>query len=207
MESVRTGHGLGSPFVVEFSAPMDAATVAAALRIEPDAAVSLSWDPSVSVLTIAPVDHWQPDTLYSVTVDAHARAADGGALKAPVRALVLTAAAGSATIAATRPVEQRVRTDTAFLLTFDRDVSVDAVRGALRSEPAIHGDVTATDTPGELLLTPYGPLARRHHLPALAGGPPRRGRDPVRDDTQHHGDNGGSSPGRPFPAQELDQRR
>ena len=159
MESVRTGHGLGSPFVVEFSAPMDAATVAAALRIEPDAAVSLSWDPSVTVLTITPVDHWQPDTLYSVTVDALARAADGGALKAPVRALVLTAAAGSATIAATRPVEQRVRTDTAFLLTFDRDISVDAVRSALRSDPVIHGDVTETDTPGELLLTPYGPLA------------------------------------------------
>ena len=159
MESVRTGHGLSSPFVVAFSAPMDAATVAAALRIEPDAGVSLSWDPSVSVLTITPVNHWQPDTLYSVTVDALARAADGGALKAPVRALVLTAAAGSATIAATRPVEQRVRIDTAFLLTFDRKVSVDAVRSALRSDPGFPGDVTATDTPGELLLTPYGPLA------------------------------------------------
>ena len=159
MESVRTGHGLGAPFVVQFSAPMDAASVAAALRIRPEAAVTLSWDDAGMTLTITPLDHWQPDTLYSVTVDELARASAGGALKAPVRALVLTAAAGSATIAATRPTGDLVRPDTAFTLTFDRDVSVDEVRAALRSEPVIHGDVTATDTPGELVLTPYGPLA------------------------------------------------
>ncbi len=159
MESVRTGHNLGAPFVIQFSAPMDAASVAAALRIRPDAAVTLSWDDAGTTLTITPLDHWQPDTLYSVTVDDLARASAGGALKSPVRALVLTAAAGSATIAATRAADDLVRLDTAFTLTFDRDVSVDAVRAALRSEPVIHGDVTSTDTPGELVLTPFGPLA------------------------------------------------
>ncbi len=159
MESVRTGHGLETPFVVQFSAPMDAASVAAALRIQPDAAVTLSWDDAGMTLTITPLDHWQPDTLYSVTVDELARASAGGALKAQVRALVLTAAAGTATIEATRPTGDLARLDTAFTLTFDRDVSMDEVRAALRSEPVIHGDVTATNTPGELVLTPYGPLA------------------------------------------------
>ena len=139
---------------------MDAASVAAALRIRPESAVTLSWDDAGMTLTITPLDHWQPDTLYSVTVDELARASAGGALKAPVRALVLTAAAGSATIAATRPTGDLVRPDTAFTLTFDRDVSVDEVRAALRSEPVIHGDVTATDTPGELCSPRTDPWPR-----------------------------------------------
>jgi len=159
LDSVRTGHGLDAPFTVAFSGPMDAASVAAALRLRPEAAVSLSWDDASTTLTIAPVDHWQPDTLYSITVDALARAVNGGQLKAPVRALVLTAPAGSGEIAATLAAGSQVRLDSAFELRLDRDVPFAAVRDALRTEPALDGSLTKGTVPGWFLFTPSAPLA------------------------------------------------
>ena len=59
-----TGHSLGEPFSLSFDAPMDPASVAAALRIVPDTAVQFSWDDAGRNLRIAPLDHWRPDTLY-----------------------------------------------------------------------------------------------------------------------------------------------
>jgi uncharacterized protein YkwD len=159
LDSVRTGHALGAPFTVAFSAPMDAASVAAALRIQPDSAVTLSWDDAGTTLTIAPVDHWQPDTLYSLTVSPLARAISGGPVKAPVRALVLTAPAGSGELSATRTSGAVVRLDSAFLLRLDRDVPFAAVRSALRTEPLLDGSLTKGTTPGWFVFTPSAPLA------------------------------------------------
>jgi uncharacterized protein YkwD len=159
LDSVRTGHALQAPFSIGFSAQMDAASVAAALRIQPDAAVSLSWDDAGTTLTIEPVDHWQPDTLYSVTVGSLARAMTGGPIKSPVRALILTAPAGSGELSATRRSGNRARLDSGFLLQLDRDVPFDVVRAALRTEPAIDGSLTKGTTPGWFLFTPSEPLA------------------------------------------------
>ena len=107
LDAVRTGHTVTAPIQVGFDTPMDAASVAGALRIVPDSAVSVSWDPAGKQLTIAPTAHWQPDTLYTVTIDTSARSEAGGRLATAVRALVLTAPAGRATITATRPLGSR----------------------------------------------------------------------------------------------------
>ena len=80
LDAVTTGHGLTKPFTVEFDAPMDPSSVAAALRLQPDTAVTFAWDDAGRVLTISPLSQWQPDTLYVLTVSKAARAADGGAL-------------------------------------------------------------------------------------------------------------------------------
>ena len=160
--------------------PMDPSSVAAALRLVPDAAVSFAWDDAGRVLTIRPVGRWQPDTLYTLTVAATARAADGGALAQPLRSVVLTARQGTATLAATRATGGHARLDTAFRITLDRPATIAAVRAALRTEPAIEGTVSAGDASGEFVFTPAAPLAANATLHGLAGRSRGRGRGRVR---------------------------
>jgi uncharacterized protein YkwD len=158
LDAIATGHGLKQPFTIEFDAPMDAATVAAALRLQPDAAVSFDWDEAGRVLTIAPVAQWQPGTLYALTVADNARAVDGGALAADLRSVVLTDRAGTAALAATRAVGDRVRIDSAFRITLDRPAPLAAVTAALRIDPPIRGEVAAGKKEGEFVFTPAAGL-------------------------------------------------
>lgn len=159
LDAVLTGQALDAPLVVRFSEPMEPASVAAALRIQPDTAVSLRWDAAGENLTVGPVGHWQPDTLYVVTVDSKARSAAGGPLEKPVRAVFLTQQAGSGAITATHMAGTSAATDTAFEVMLDRPLAVDDVRAALRIDPAIEGEVTSAGAPGTFLFTPSAPLA------------------------------------------------
>lgn len=170
LDAVATGHGLTQPFVVEFDAPMDASSVAAALRLAPEAAVSFEWDDAGRVLTVTPLAAWQPATLYTITVARVARSAAGGALTRDLRSAVLTTHAGTATLAATRVTGSQVRLDSAFRITLDRPATVAAVTAALRTEPAIAGEVTAGEASGEFVFTPAAKLAvNRTYQVSLAG--------------------------------------
>jgi len=159
LDAVATGQGLKQSFEVAFDAPMDAPSVAAALRLSPDAAVTFGWDDAGKVLTIAPLTTWRPDTLYTLTVARTARAVDGGALTGELRSVMLTAHAGSATLAATRATGDRVGLDTAFRITLDRPATVAAVTAALRTDPPIEGTVSAGKAGGEFVFTPAARLA------------------------------------------------
>ncbi len=158
LNAVRTGQALRAPFVLSFSDEMDGASVAAALRISPDVAVTLLWDATGRNLTIMPVDHWQPDTLYAITVDPSARSTSGGTLTAAMRALMLTAPAGRGEISASGRVGTMTGLDTTFQIQLDRPMATDVVRAALRTEPAIAGDVTAGVAPGAFTFQPAAPL-------------------------------------------------
>ena len=159
LDSVVTGHSLTAPFTLGFDAPMDAASVAGALRLSPDAAVSFTWDGDGKTLTIAPVRAWAADTLYTITVDGSAKAADGAALATPVHAVVLTAKAGSGSLSATRVVGRRVTVDTAFAIHLDRGVALDRVQAAVQVDPVVSGTVSAAGGVGDYVFTPDAPLA------------------------------------------------
>lgn len=159
LDTIRTGHALSAPMAVAFDAPMDPASVAGALRISPATPISFRWDAPGRVLTIEPIGHWSPDTLYTIIISPAARSADGGALASPVRALVLTGHAGSGEVTATRTSGGQARLDTAFRITLDRPVELDALRAALRTEPAIDGDVAPGATQGEFVLRTLSDLS------------------------------------------------
>jgi len=156
--TVATGHGLTRPFRVTFDAPMDPATVAAALRISPDAAVSFAWSPDARTLSIAPVAHWNADTLYTITVSTAARAADGGALAAALRAVILTSKPGTVALEATRVLGKRAKTTTAIKITLDKPLALDVVRDALRITPAVAGSLVEGEARGTFVFTPDEPL-------------------------------------------------
>ncbi len=159
LDAVTTGHSVTAPIDITFDAPMDAPSVAGALRISPDSPFSLTWDKAGRQLRIAPTAFWRPDTLYTVTIDTSARSETGGRLASPVHAVVLTRPAGRVTLAPTRKLGARVRSDTAFTIRVDRPVSLAAIRAALRSEPALRGDLQAGPTAGEFRFTPSSVLA------------------------------------------------
>jgi uncharacterized protein YkwD len=147
---------------VEFSAPMDPAAVAAALRIEPPVAVHILWDAAGRTLTIQPVERWRAATLYSVTVESHATDATGARLRAPVRTAFLTASGGIGSIAATRMLGERVAVDTSFTITLDRPVAIGAATRSLTVQPTIPGTFIELPAPaGEsrLQFEPAQPLA------------------------------------------------
>jgi uncharacterized protein YkwD len=174
VDAAETGHPLKEPFRIAFDASMDPASVAAALRILPDAALSFSWSADGKDLTLAPVTAWAPDTLYSITVASTAQAQDGSTLASPVRAVVITANAGTGTLSATKLIGDRASPSTLFDIHLDRVVAVSAVRAALKVDPPVAGTVTTGAGQGDYVFTPDSPLAAntgyRLTLPGLVDG-------------------------------------
>ncbi len=160
LDPILTGHPLTAPFTVGFDVAMDPASVAAALRLDPDPAVSFAWDAAGKTLTITPIGHWSPDTLYTLTIDTGARAAEGGALPSPVRAVVLTAAAAVATLSVSASSGGVVRPDATFLVHLDRALPSSVVEAAIHSSPRVDGTLTGSGT--DLVFTPAAPLAPGH---------------------------------------------
>lgn len=160
--SVRVAHELTTPVQVRFSAPMDAASVAAALRIQPDLAVRLGWNEDGTLLTVTPLDHWAADTLYTITVGQAATDVTGASLRAPVRAAFLTADAGTGRIAASRTAGARVPPDTAFEIVLDRPVDAGVAQRAVRTDPPVAGTLEVGPGPDgtqRLTYRPDAPLA------------------------------------------------
>ena len=129
-----------------FDAPMDAASVAAALRISPDSAVSFAWDAAGRVLTIAPdrrTGSPTPCTRSRSTRSARSEARRRASQRRSAP-LVLTARPGPRRIAATRVGRRAASAPTPRSRSRSTGrVRSAAVRAALRTEPAVAGDARA----------------------------------------------------------------
>lgn len=146
--AVGTSRGVEAALLVDFDAPMDAASVAAALTVEPAAAVRLAWSSDGRQLSVEPAGRWQPATFYTVTVGGGARDRDGRALATPLRAAFLTRSPTRATLAVVDRLDSGVALDSAVAISFDRPVPIAGVLRALQVEPAIAGRLlAATDGP------------------------------------------------------------
>ena len=63
-----SGLALDVPFQVQFTKPMNEASVEAALTISPSTEHKLLWDATSQVLSIAPSSHWVPFTNYTIDI-------------------------------------------------------------------------------------------------------------------------------------------
>lgn len=70
-----------TPLRLTFSEPMDAPSVEARLRIQPEVAVRLTW--SGTTLSLAPQPAWLPEVTYTLHLEAGARSQSGRLLLAP----------------------------------------------------------------------------------------------------------------------------
>lgn len=150
---LQTDAALASAVTIDFTSPMDAASVQAALRVEPATAVTLRWENGGRRLVVSPSTPWNPATYVTVTVDAGARDAQGAALAAAVRSSFVTRPATAAVLGATKTDGKRITTDSAFTLTFDRPVDAAAVRAAVKITPPVRVKVASSALAGGTVVT------------------------------------------------------
>lgn len=142
--NVEAREALDGGVAFDFATPMDQATVAAALSVDPVTPVTLAWLDAGRKLLVSPRDGWAPATYYTITIASSARDAAGAALSDPLRTAFYTRGPTGARIVATEPLaDGRVAPDTAFIVAFDRPVDAAAARAAFRIDPAVAGELQA----------------------------------------------------------------
>jgi uncharacterized protein YkwD len=142
--TIRTGQGLRAPVVLDFTSPMDMASVAAALRVEPTTALGLSWNAAGTQLTVHPAATWAAGTYHVLTVGATARDAAGGRLAGPARAAFLTRNAAAVRYAAAPLVGDHLAARATFSVVVDGEVDPAVLAKAVTIEPAVQGRVVVT---------------------------------------------------------------
>ena len=160
--TVATGVDVDAPITIEFTTAMEPASVEAAVSVEPNTDVRLRWNDTRTVLTITPAEHWSAGTYHTVTVQPGALAQTGRPTTTPARSSFLTRGVSTAVLAATAPVGKRVAADTAIAIAFDRPVDLSTVRGAIRVDPPVEGEIatsTTVDGAPRIVFTPSAPLA------------------------------------------------
>lgn len=161
-----TDRDLTEPATIRFSAPMDPASVATSIAVDPPTPVILGWDASGTVLTVAPRDHWAPATFHTITVQSGALARSGQPLARPVRAVFLTRDVTTAAAVATQQTGDRVAVTTAFMITFARPVAAESLAGAVRLDPPTVGTVDTVTTQDGVTRVAFEP--KRTLLPDVA---------------------------------------
>jgi len=166
LRSVVTGLDLHAGIPIDFSEPMDPTSVAAALSIEPAAAVELHWSSDHRSLTVAPSGHWPAGTYEVLTVQPGALAASGRPMSTVVRATFVTRPAVIGRVAAMGVSGSVAPVTTTFRLSFDGLVAAADVAAAVKITPAVHGTVSVVASPQAtlqqgttLVFTPNAPLA------------------------------------------------
>ncbi len=156
-----TDRGLHDPVTISFSTPMDPASVAAAVTVEPPTPISLGWDTSGRILTVTPRGHWSVAVFHTVTVRAGALATSGKLLVRPARAVFLTRDETAGSIAPTATFGQGVSLATTFVVSFTRPVDLETIQTAIRLDPSTPGtvrSVTRPDGPARFEFTPTARL-------------------------------------------------
>jgi uncharacterized protein YkwD len=163
--TLETNRGLDQAVELRFAQPMNDASVAAALSIQPAAAVTSQWDATGQVLTISPIGSWQPGTYYTVTVAASALDRVGRAVGRATRGVFVTRPLTTGRLIALATVGGVATGGSRFGIAFDGPVSLSALRAALRIVPAVPGTLEAfTDGAArqelrQFVFVPSEPLA------------------------------------------------
>ena len=173
--NVESRQALDGAVTFEFAAPMDEASVAAALTVDPQTSLNLSWLDGDRRLLVTSRSAWAPETYYTLTIAASAHSAAGATLGDPLRTAFYTRGPTGGRIVATGSLSNgRVSPDTAFIVAFDRPVDAAAARAAFRIDPPIAGELQSDNAVGpteSLTFIPGDGLAAgTKYTIAIAGG-------------------------------------
>ena len=179
-----TDRDLSEAVTIAFATPMDRASVAAALKVQPAKPVDLSWDSTGTILTVSPRGHWAVATLNTVTVQAGALTSSGEPLARPARTVFMTRATGQHHDHPDRSARtaRRARHDLPRRPSAGRSTSR-RIQGAIRLDPPTPGTVrTITRFEGltRFEFVPSGLAPPRRQLPARRLRRPRHRRSPAR---------------------------
>jgi len=173
--TVTSPEALDGAVAFDFAGPMDQASVAAALSVDPQTAVTLAWLDSGRTLLVSARGGWAPETYYTITIDPTARNAAGVSVADPIRTAFHTRGPTGARIVATQPLAGgRVARDAAFVVAFDGPVDAVAARAAFRIEPTVAGELQADSAGGsteQLTFIPAESLASGTRYTISLAGP------------------------------------
>jgi uncharacterized protein YkwD len=158
---LQAGLAWNAAISIGFSTPMNPASVASSLRVDPATAVDLAWSSDGTTLLVSPRSGWRPGTLHTITVGPGTLAANGSPMTAAVRAAFQTRTASAAVIAPTKFAGAMVSVDSSFELRFDRDVDGAGLSYTVRIDPPVAGTVqrVARRTGVSFYFVPESPLA------------------------------------------------
>lgn len=158
---LQAGLAWDAPISLAFSTPMNPASVASSLRIDPATAVDLAWSTDGTTLLVRPRSGWRPGTLHTITVGAGTLAANGSPMPAPLRAAFLTRGAAPAVITPTKVAGAMVSVDSSFELRFDPDVDGAGLSYIVQVDPPVPGTVqrVARRSGVSFYFVPDAPLA------------------------------------------------
>ncbi len=166
---------LDAPFEVQFTKPMNEASVEAALKIQPAGDVKLQWDATSQALSIVPVSHWEPYTNYLVDISNAATDQEGLSLATEIHTSFQSGSPTAGTLSATLVVDDQIAPTTAFQLTFTRPVKLSTVMTRLGISPQVDVSIVGddpTDAASQVFtMTPKQPLASdATYLVSMADG-------------------------------------
>ena len=118
---------LDVPFQVQFTKPMNEASVERALSLTPSVDVKLLWDATGQIVSITPVPYWQPYTHYMVEITYAATDQEGLSLANEIHTSFDAGAPTSGEIVATQMSGGLVSPGTSFKITFTRPVKLSTV--------------------------------------------------------------------------------
>ncbi len=157
---IETGESPTAAITITFPAPMNTASVAELLHVEPWTATDTVWDDALTQLTITPQVAWAAETLHTVTVDAGALEASGRPVDHRLRAAFLTRRAFEVQLTATATVAGVATPASHFRVAFSGPVDVATIH--LDITPSVDGHLgpAADSTPSATVLefVPLNPL-------------------------------------------------
>jgi hypothetical protein len=167
---------LDVPFQVQFTKPMNEATVESALSITPQVNFTFQWDATAQELSIAPDPHWAPYTTYSVDITGAATDQEGLSLATEIDTSFQSGAPTAGTITATQTSAGLVSPLTTFQLTFTRPVKLSTVLLRFAISPQVPVTIVGddpTDAASQVFtMTPKSQLASNtaYVITIAAGG-------------------------------------
>ncbi len=151
---IVTGESPTAPIVITFPTAMNPASVEQLLGVVPATAVSFSWDPSDTLLTVSPLEAWATSTFHTVTIEPGALDATGRPIEARIRSAFLTRAAVSGAITSTELFAGEATASSRFRIAFTGPVDLPSI--AFIIEPSLGGRLgTASDSTDEAPILEY----------------------------------------------------
>ncbi len=135
---------IDQPFQVQFTKPMNEASIESALSITPTVHVKFRWDATAQVVAMAPDPFWTPNTSYMVQISGAAMDQEGLSLT-PIQASFESGAPTTGEIVATQMSDDQASPATAFQITFTRPVKLATVITRLAINPTAEVTVVGDD--------------------------------------------------------------